>query len=81
MVFAVIYAEDAQIVGTYESVEEATERLAQVVASKPTLQDEIGIRAYEHGRPAGDWHPASEILAGEITQPQLAAQARAAALH
>jgi hypothetical protein len=62
MVFAVIYAENADVVATYGSSEEARSKLAEFVAAHPTLEDEIGIRPYEDGRPADQWRPASELL-------------------
>lgn len=64
MVFALVYAENSDVVGTYDSQEEAERKLADFVESvaDPSLPDEIGIRAYDHGRPVGDWQSASEIL-------------------
>lgn len=64
MVFALVYAENSDVVGTYDSQEEAERKLADFVESvaDPSLQDEIGIRAYDDGRPVDDWQSASEIL-------------------
>ena len=57
----IIYAEGADVVATYESAEEASDKLAEFVAAHPTMQDEIGLRQYE-GRPAGAWMSAAEVL-------------------
>lgn len=72
MVFAVIYAENADVVGTYDSLEDAMSALEGFVAAEPSLQDEIGVRPYEDGHPVGDWQPASDVLVGRIVQPHLA---------
>lgn len=71
MVFAVVYADDASVVATYASEEEATRKLSEFVAANPTLQDEVGLRPYEDGRPAGPWTSASEVLGDKIAQPHL----------
>jgi hypothetical protein len=71
-VFAVIHAEGADVVATYESAEEASDKLAEFVAAHPTMQDEIGLRQYEDGRPAGAWMSAAEVLQAQIAQPHLA---------
>ena len=69
--FAVIYAENAEIVATYDSEQEASKKLAEFVAAHPSLQDEIGLREYEDGRPVGDWVSAAQLLDGHIAQPHL----------
>jgi hypothetical protein len=69
--FAVIYAENAEVVATYDSEQEASSKLAAFVADHPKLQDEIGLRQYDNGRPVGDWMPASEVLHGDVAQPHL----------
>jgi hypothetical protein len=70
MVYALVYAENADIVATYDSYEAALTELAAFVEHDPYLQDEIGLRPYEDGRPAGDWTPASQLV--EDHTPHLA---------
>ena len=62
MVYALIYPENADIVGTYPSREEARTELAQFVGEHPELRAEIGLRAYEDGLPSGDFIPAERAL-------------------
>jgi hypothetical protein len=71
MVFAVIYAENADIVATYESRDEAESELEGFVRDNPSLQDDIGLRRYENGRPAGEFEPASVVLADRLPQRHL----------
>jgi hypothetical protein len=58
-----LYAESADIVGTYDSFEAAADDLAEFVNAHPALADEMGLRPYLDGRPAGDFMPASEVAA------------------
>ena len=55
MIFAMLYTDDASIVGTYKSRDEALRDLTAFVNEHPHLQDEIGLRQYENGRPVGDF--------------------------
>ena len=71
MVFAVVYAENGDVVGTYETRAEAARDLEAFVAGDPALQDEIGLRPYENGRPAGDFEAASVVLADKLPQQHL----------
>lgn len=69
MVYALIYAENADIVATYSSREEARRELAAFVSEHPELRSEIGLRAYKNGRPAGKFLPASTVLAEATATP------------
>jgi hypothetical protein len=71
MIFAMLYAEDSSIVGTYESREVALEALVQFVKAHPDLQDEIGLHPYEGGQPAGAFQAASELVPNALAQPHL----------
>ena len=71
MVYAMLYAENADIVGTYDSFEAAAQDLAEFVNSHPHLQDEIGLRRYADGKPSGDFMPATEVVAGKLAQQHL----------
>jgi hypothetical protein len=51
-VFAVIYAENAEVVATYDSEHEASSKLAQFVADHPEIQGQIVLQQYHNGRPA-----------------------------
>jgi hypothetical protein len=71
MTFAMLYAEDGSIVATYESQDVALRALLAFVRANPRMQDEIGLRPYEAGRPAGAFKSASELLGSSLAQPQL----------
>jgi len=72
MTFAMLYADTGDIVGTYQSREAAMRDLKAFVQAHPELQDEIGLRAYEGGRPAGDFETASAVVGEDaLTQPHL----------
>jgi hypothetical protein len=71
MVYAMLYADTADIVGTYESREAALADLATMVAERPDLRDDLGLRPLADGRPAGEFQSASELLGEQIAQQQL----------
>jgi hypothetical protein len=71
MIYAMLYAEDSSIVGTYDSREEALRALAAFVNEHPHLQDEVGLRPYKNGQPAADFQPASELVGDVLRQPHL----------
>jgi hypothetical protein len=66
-----LYAENADIVGTYESLESAAHDLAEFVNAHPELEHEIGLRAYVDGAPVGDFMPARDVIADRIAQQHL----------
>lgn len=72
MTFAMLYAENGDIVGTYASRDAAMSDLVAFVRKHPELQDDIGLRPYENGSPAGEFQSAS-VLVGEeaLAQPHL----------
>lgn len=72
MIYAMLYAETGDIVGTYESREGAIADLIAFVREHPQLQDEVGLRPYADGRPAGDFQSASELIGEDaLAQPHL----------
>jgi hypothetical protein len=72
MIYAMIYAENGDIVGTYGSRKRAMHDLLAFVRQHPELQDDIGLRPYEGGRPAGDFESASALVGeGALAQPHL----------
>ena len=71
MTFAMLYAEDSSVVATYQSREDALQALVTFVTDHPDLQDEIGLRPYENGRPAGEFQPASALIGDVLAQPHL----------
>lgn len=71
MVYAMLYAENGDVVGTYESYAAALDDLAAFVNEHPGLQDEVGLRPYENGRPAGEFEPASDLVSDRIAQGHL----------
>ena len=62
MVYAMLYAENGDVVATYDTWSEAQRKLAAYVRANPDMDNEIGLRPYESGRPAGDFRSAVEIL-------------------
>jgi hypothetical protein len=58
VLFALLYADNSDIVGTYSSRDEALAELASFVAEHPELHDDVGLRPYHDGRPAGDFRSA-----------------------
>ena len=72
MIFAMLYAENGDIVGTYDSRDRALRDLTAFVRDHPELQDEVGLRPYEGGQPAGDFQSASQLVGEDsLTQPHL----------
>jgi hypothetical protein len=72
MTYAMLYADDASVVGTYPSRDLAMRALLDFVAKHPEVQDEIGLRPYENGHPAGDFRSASELVGEDaLTRPHL----------
>ena len=71
MVYAMLYVENADIVGVYESRDAALADLLAAVMSEPELRDELGLRPLEDGRAAGPFQSASELLADRLDQQQL----------
>ena len=53
MTYAVVYAANGDIIGTYGSRDEAVRKLAAFVSEHREVQDEVGLRPYVNGRPAG----------------------------
>src|SRR5689334_9654785 len=53
--YAVVYAENSDIVRTYGSRDDALHDLANFVEAHPAKQDDIGLRVYENGLPVGRW--------------------------
>ena len=72
MTYAMLYAETGDIVGMYDSREQAMTDLAAFVRDHPELQDEIGLRPYDDGKPAGEFASATELVGeGALAQPHL----------
>lgn len=70
MTYAVIYADNADIHGTYATRADAVRVLREIVGHKPELADEVGLRPYSDGRPAGPFEAASDVLRDTIGQQQ-----------
>jgi hypothetical protein len=71
MTYAMVYAENGEIIGTYGSRDEAVRKLAAFVSEHREVQDEVGLRPYVNGRPAGAYEPALEILGDHVAQRPL----------
>ena len=66
---AMLYFENADIIGMYESWDLAREDLAAFVHEHPEVSDEVGLRIFEDGVPAGEFVLASELLGSGTAQP------------
>jgi hypothetical protein len=71
MTYAMVYAENGDIIGTYGSRDEAVRKLAAFVGEHRDVQDDVGLRPYENGRPAGPYEPAVEVLGDHVAQRPL----------
>ena len=71
MTYALICAENGDIIGTCASRADAIRWLAVSVQLHPEIQDEIGLRPYESGRPAGAYESAIEVLGDRMTDQHL----------
>lgn len=71
MTYAMVYAENGDVIGTYGSRDEAVRKLAAFVSEHREVQDEVGLRPYENGRPAGVYEPAVEVLGDHVAQRPL----------
>jgi hypothetical protein len=72
MVYAVIHAENADVLATYSAWEDAVEAITGYVSRNPGSEDEIGIRPYAKGRPAGKFESASTVLGDRVPQQHIA---------
>jgi hypothetical protein len=70
MTYAMLYAENADIIGTYKSMDEAMAELAQFVSDHPDLQDDVGLRPYAGGRPVAEFRSATDLLGNRLAQQQ-----------
>jgi hypothetical protein len=66
-----VSAENSDVIATYASRDEALQALAKFVEANPRVQDELGLRIYEHGRPVGAWESASQLLGEHVAQRHL----------
>ena len=71
MTYAMVYAENGDVVGMYTSRKDALERLAAFIELHPEIQDDIGLRPYEGGLPAGPYEAAVDLLGDRVTHQHL----------
>jgi hypothetical protein len=71
MMYAMVYAENGDVVGMYHSREEAVERLAEFIELHADIQDDIGLRPYDRGLPAGPYEAAVDVLGDRVIQKHL----------
>jgi hypothetical protein len=71
MTYAMVYAENGDVVGMYASREDAVERLVAFIELHPEIQDDIGLRPYEAGLPSGPYEPAVSVLGDRVTHQHL----------
>jgi hypothetical protein len=68
LVYAMLYAENADIVGIYESRDAALADLLGAVTEEPELRDELGLCVLENGRPVSEFQSAGELLRDRLPQ-------------
>jgi hypothetical protein len=71
MTYAMVYDENGDVVGMYPSREDAVERLAAFIELHPEIQDDIGLRPYERGLPAGPYESAVDVLGDRVIHQHL----------
>ena len=71
---AMLYAENGDIVATYDSFPEAVKDLMDFLGENPRLQDDIGLRVYKDGKPLSRFLPASAVV--ESSQERLTPERR-----
>jgi predicted Zn-dependent protease len=63
MTYAVIYAENADLIADYASRDEAEHALADICRDDPGARNRIGLMPFDDdGMPAGDFEPAEKLL-------------------
>ena len=68
MTYAVIYAQNGELVADFDSQDEAVEALREYVADNPSAGDQVGLMEFDdYGQPASEFVPAS-TLASEHEQ-------------
>ncbi len=72
VIYAMVYEDTGDVVGTYPSRVLAEDSLAEFIAKHPHVQDEVGLRPYAQGRPAGDYESALDVLGDRLAQQHLA---------
>jgi hypothetical protein len=65
---AMLYLENADIIGTYESWDEARDELVAFVHEHPAIARDVGLRAFEDGLPSGEFVLASQLLQSDTEQ-------------
>lgn len=71
MSYAMVYAGNGDIIGMYTSREDALRQLGVFIDRNPEVQDEVGLRLYENGRPAGAYEGAVDVLGQRVTHQHL----------
>lgn len=71
MTYVMLYAENGDVIGTYATRQDAVRKLASFIEQHPEVQDDVGLRPYEDGRPSGEYQPATEVLGEQVTHQHL----------
>ena len=62
MTYAVMYAQNGELIADFESHDVAVEALRQYVAEHPSVIDQVGLMEFDDsGHPAGEFVPASAV--------------------
>jgi hypothetical protein len=71
MTYVMLCAEHGDVIGTYATREDAICKLATFIEQHPEVQDDVGLRPYEDGRPSGEYQAATEVLGEQVTYQHL----------
>jgi hypothetical protein len=71
MTYVMLYAENGDVIGTYPTREDAVRKLATFIEQHPEVQDEVGLRLYDDGRPSGEYESATDVLGEQVTHLHL----------
>jgi hypothetical protein len=64
MTYAVVYAQNGELVADFDSQGEAVEALRDYIADYPSVSEQVGLMVFDdEGHPAGEFVPASALTA------------------
>ncbi len=68
--YALIYTENADVLGTYDSLSAVRDEVGQLERAQPGIEEELGlVDLDESGRPVGDVRPARGL--GSASSPAI----------
>lgn len=65
MTYAIMHAQNGELIADFDSHDEAVEALREYVAEYPSVIDQVGLVEFDDsGHPAGEFVPASALASG-----------------